>query len=295
MRTRILLSFIFSVLVCLSAKSQDIVREPVVFNLYNSDGSATDFASAINRMATVDIVLFGELHDHPVLHWLQLRTAEALAEKTPIIMGGEMWETDNQILLDEYIAGRVNDKRFEADARLWPNYKTDYKPLLKLAKDRKIPFIATNVPRRYAGFVSQYGLDTLTSFNAESKAYFAPLPIAFSMDIPGYGEMMEMMHGGGMGPGMNAENFVKAQALKDATMANRILKYRNKGHVFLHFNGDYHSANYGGIYWYLKNADKKLNIYTIKVYSENEISFNPEWKNSGDLIIVVPEDFTRTH
>ncbi len=292
---RILLSVIFIGTAGLSANSQSAVSEPVVYKMYNSDGTNADFTEAINRMASADVVLFGELHDHPVIHWLQLRTAEALAHKITLVMGGEMWETDNQVMLDEYISGRVNDKRFEADARLWPNYKTDYKPLLKLAKEQKIPFIATNVPRRYAGFVSQYGLDTLTSFSAESKAYFAPLPIAFNMDIPGYSEMMEMMHGGGMGTGIDPQNFVKAQALKDATMAERILKNRKKGGAFLHFNGDYHSANYGGIYWYLKNADKKLNVYTVKVYSEANVSFSQEWKNSGDLIIVVPDDFTRTH
>ncbi len=290
-----LISIVSVTLTCFTSFAQPTESNPVAYVMYFDDGVKANFDETIVQMLASDVVLFGELHDHPVIHWLQLRTAQALAKSTKLVMGGEMFETDNQVIIDEYLSGRANDKRFEADARLWPNYKTDYKPLLKLALIHDIPFIGTNIPRRYAGFVSQHGLDTLGSFEGDSKEYFAPLPISFSMDTPGYMEMMEMMHDGGMGMGMNPENFVKAQAIKDATMAHCILKNRDRGRLFLHFNGDYHSANDGGIYWYLKQADPTLRVYTIKVYSEDELDYNSEWKGSGDLIIVVPDDFTRTH
>lgn len=270
-------------------------KDPHAYKIYGSEGVEISFDDAVARMSKADVVLFGELHDHPVLHWLQLRTAIALADKKDLVMGGEMWESDNQVIMDEYIAGRVNDKRFEADARLWTNYKTDYKPLLTVAKERGFDFVATNVPRRYAGFVSQYGLDTLLSFPDESKKFMAPLPMPFHMDIPGYSEMLGMMHGGGMGSGMNPQNFAKAQALKDATMAHRILKYRKSGTVFLHFNGDFHSADYGGIFWYLKEYDPEVSALVIKVYSEDTLTYNKDWKGAGDILIVVADDFTRTH
>ncbi len=115
------------------------------------------------------------------------------------------------------------------------------------------------------------------------------------MDTPGYPEMIEMMHGGGMGANFKPENFVMAQALKDATMAERILNNRKDGELFLHFNGDYHSAHYGGIFWYIENIKSSAKTCTIKVFTTAVMDFEPDWTTSGNLILVIPEDFTRTH
>jgi uncharacterized iron-regulated protein len=266
-----------------------------VYQFYTPDGIAVSFENVIETLSLQDVVLFGEHHDHALIHWLQLKIAEKLSDKKPMLMGGEMFETDNQLIIDEYIAGLVNDRRFEAEAKLWPNYKTDYRPLLQLAKSLETKFIATNVPRRYASLVSQSGLDTLNTLSDDAKALMAPLPIEFSMETPGYPEMMEMMHGGGMGMNFDPKNFVKAQAIKDATMADRILKNLKSQSVFLHFNGDYHSADYGGIYWYLKRANPDLKIATIKIANFHQENSDQNAYKGGDFILVVPEDFTKTH
>jgi uncharacterized iron-regulated protein len=246
-------------------------------------------------MSQQDVVLFGEHHDHALIHWLQLKAAEALGEKTSIILGGEIFETDNQLIINEYLAGLVPDRRFEAEAKLWPNYKTDYRPLLQLAKNLDAPFIATNVPRRYAGIVSQYGLDTLQTLGQDAEALMAPLPILFSMETPGYPEMVEMMHGGGMGANFDPQNFVKAQALKDATMAHSILENLEESKVFIHVNGDYHSADFGGIYWHLRQAQPSLKILSVKIAYFGDEDGSENGYAGGDILLVVPEDFTKTH
>jgi uncharacterized iron-regulated protein len=61
-------------------------------------------------------------------------------------------------LLDEYTSGTITERSFESQARLWPNYKTDYKPLTQLARKHKLKFIASNIPRRYAAMVNSGGL-----------------------------------------------------------------------------------------------------------------------------------------
>lgn len=203
-------------------------------------------------------------------------------------MGGEFFERDDQNKIDEYLSGWINEKHFEEAARLWPNYKTDYKPLLELAHDSTIPFIATNVPRRYAAIVAKSSLDTLKYLPLEAKQYLPNLPISFTMKTPGYTEMLSMM--GGHGDEKSVEKIVKAQALKDATMAQSIAENLYRGDLFFHVNGDFHSADYGGIYWYLKRINKKFKISTVKVYSNKNLVFEPDWKNSGDIILVYPED-----
>ena len=214
--------------------------------------------------------------------------------RTELTLGGEFFEKDDQVIIDEYLAGYVDDKRLESEAKLWKNYRTDYAPLLKLARDSSLGFTATNVPRRYASLVARQGLDTLESLPEGSKHYLPPLPVPFDMDTPGYAEMLSMM-GGGHGMGGNPEFFVQAQAIKDYTMAVEILNHLPKEGVFLHINGDYHSADYGGIYWYLNLLSPNTEVLTVKVVAHDDSGFDAEWIGRGDIIFKVPEDFTRTH
>jgi uncharacterized iron-regulated protein len=244
-------------------------------------------------MADADVILFGEFHDHAMVHWLQLKAAQSLMKESELILGGEFFETDDQLLIDELLAGITPMKKFEAEAKLWQNFETDYAPLLQLAADSQVTFIATNVPRRYASFVARNGIDTLETLSKEAKNLLPPLPMPFSMETPGYQEVYDMMGGG---HGMKPENFVLAQALKDYTMAHNIGENAKKKTTFLHINGDFHSKDFGGIYWYLNELYPKLKVSTIKVVQTTDVnSVSADELTGGDIILVVPENFTRTH
>ena len=122
------------------------------------------------------------------------------------------------------------------------------------------------------------------------KNWIAPLPISYDAELPGYKKMMEMMkdHGG--------PNLPKAQAIKDATMAHFILQNYKPGNLFIHFNGSFHSENYDGIVWYLKNKRPELTYTTITVVSQKDIrKLLDENKNKADFIICVDEDMTTTY
>ncbi len=265
------------------------------YRIYNAKGKNSDFSKMLKEAASADVVLFGELHNNPISHWLQLELTKGLydAKKEQLVMGAEMFESDNALILNEYLRKKVNDRNFESEARLWPNYKTDYKPLVTFARDNGIPFIATNIPRRYAALVNREGFDGLMQLDEEARRYIAPLPVAYDPELPGYRGMIEMM--GGAGGHVN-ENLPRAQAIKDATMAHFILKNLKKGQTFLHFHGTYHSDNYEGIVWYLKQNNPELKILTINT-SEQAAADSLDEGNKGkaDFIIVVPETMTKTH
>jgi uncharacterized iron-regulated protein len=97
--------------------------------------------------------------------------------------------------------------------------------------------------------------------------------------------MMEM----GMGHGMHMkpDNFVAAQAVKDATMAYFISSNLEKGSLMLHYNGDYHSRNYGGIYWYLKRSDPSIGVQTIASVESGSLKFKAEHRGLGDYVLLV--------
>ena len=271
-------------------------QNPIAYSIFRNDGSEVTFNEMANELALADVTLFGELHDNPIAHWLQHEICIWLNNNgNSLTLGAEMFETDNQLILNEYIDGLISQSRFEAEARLWPNYKTDYKPLVEFAKVNNIRFIATNIPRRYASMVATGGFEALDSLTELAIQYIAPLPIEYNPELPGYRAMLSMM---GM-PGKansNAENFPKAQAIKDATMAWNISKSLSNGSHFIHFHGTYHSNNYEGIVWYLKRYSPKATYKTIATVLQNRANaLNEEYKGIADFIIVVPERMTRTY
>jgi uncharacterized iron-regulated protein len=263
--------------------------------LYNSKGKQAEYNKMIEDLSKADIVFFGELHTDPIAHWLQLEITQDFFElkKQDLILGAEMFESDNQLLVNEYLADFYDDKKFEAEAKLWNNYKTDYKPVLDFAKANQLKYIATNIPRRYASIVHKKGFDGLKELSPEAKALISPdLERLYDKDVKCYAEMLNMA---GMGGHVN-ENFPKAQAAKDATMAHFILKNWQKGKLFFHFDGAYHSDNYEGIVWWLKKLKPELNIKTIStVYQKNIQELEENNKNRADYIIAVPENMTQTN
>ncbi|HBH06180.1 MAG TPA: iron-regulated protein [Flavobacteriales bacterium] len=262
--------------------------------LLNGKGKKAKYDKMVEQMHEADVVLLGELHNNPVCHWMQRRITEDIVQAgANPVLGAEMFESDNQLIIDEYLSGLIRMKDFEKEARLWSNYETDYAPLVQIAVDNDLKFVATNIPRRYAAMVNTTGLESLSKLSPEALSYIAPLPIAYDTANPSIKNMLEMDMGHGHGGGM--ENMTQAQSVKDATMAHFILQNRNEGQVFIHYQGDFHSANQGGIYWYLKNQSPDLNIIVLSSKESSDLEFNEEWEGSADYILVIDENMTKTY
>ncbi len=268
--------------------------------LYDQKLKRTGYEKLLKTAASADVVLFGELHNNAIDHWLELQlTKDLFAEKGQnLALGAEMFEADNQQAYSDYLAKKLTDKQLGTAARLWPNFATDYKPLLDFARDHAVPVVATNAPRRYASLVARRGLVALDSLPAAEKAFLTPLPLDVDLTLPGYKQMLDMggMHGGNGMPGMSAENMARAQATKDATMAHFILQNLKPGNTFLHFNGSYHSQNFEGIVWYLKQARPDLRVVTIHSVEETDIAKPTEAKpGAATFTVCIPADMTKTY
>ena len=279
------------------------------YQLYTPTLKTTTYAKLLRQAAEADVVLFGELHNNPICHWLELQLTKDLQEQKggKLVLGAEMFEADNQTALSEYVQGHTTAKELSTQARLWPNYDTDYRPVTDFAREQHIPFIATNVPRQYARLVSRQGLAALDTVSAIGKQQMAPLPLTVDLALPGYKAMMDMMkdpaHGMGNTSGnphagqtdMSA-NFARAQAIRDATMAHFILQNWKPGQTFLHLNGDYHSKNFEGIVWYLRQRQPGLKILTISSVEVPDVEKpDAENRNVADFILAIPGDMTKTY
>jgi len=276
------------------------VGDRPAYRLFTAQGQVADYDQMLTQLAQADVVLFGEQHNDPIAHWLELQVAKDLAKaKGPdqLVLGMEMFERDVQPLVAQYVAGTLPDSAFERQSRLWPNYATDYRPLLQFARDERITVVATNAPRRYAQQVARGSLVALDKLPAAEKAYLAPLPLKVDYDLPGYKKMTAMFGGDAAAHGGGARTIIQAQALKDATMAATIRRSLGPGQTLLHLNGSYHSDNHDGIVAYLRADSKKpLRIQTLSVVTQSQLQqLDKENASLADYLIVVPEDMTKTY
>lgn len=277
----------YLLLIALVAYNQD---KPA-YILYNKKGNQVNYSTLEKSLKGKDVILFGEQHYCPISHWLELEVSKSLyAIDTNMVMGAEMFEADDQVVLNEYLEGLINEDILLSEVKLWINYTTDYKPLLKFAKAHQIPFIATNIPHRYARMVSIKGLTSLDDLDPKAKTWMAPIPIDVDLTQPGYKYIIDNMEGNIY---TLKENRAYAQAARDATMAYFILT--NLKGSFIHFNGTYHSNNYDGIYYYLKKGKSDISILTISAVKQKEIG-SLEKNNLGlaDFIICCPYEMTTT-
>ena len=260
------------------------------YTIFNADGKEIGYDALIKELSSYNVVLLGEIHNCAIVHWLEFEIARSLYSEhgKEFAMGAEMFEADNQLIVDEYMQSVITYDRFEDEARLWPNYSTDYYPFLYFAKENSIPFVATNVPRRYANVVKNRGLQYLDSLSAEAKTYLPPLPVTFNVEEEN--SMFAMMQLFSKSES-NAEYMAQAQAIKDATMAWNIA--RSKAKHFLHIQGNYHSDFKQGIVPYLTEYAPQLSVVTICNVRQDEISsLEDENKGRADYYIAVPTDMS---
>ena len=275
--------FILSIFLCAEGFSQE------AFAFFTQNGKRTSYRKLLRKSKKADIVLFGEYHNNPIAHWLEVKLTKDLLGKRSLILGAEIFERDNQDALDGYLEGTIDQKGLDTLARLWKNYKTDYKPWVDLAKREKLPIVATNIPRKYANLVYKKGLQALDTLPSAERKWIVSLPFPYDGNLSQYEKMKKMAR-------HNPENLPMAQAIKDATMAESIETHYKKGSLFLHLNGSYHSDFFQGIYWYLRRRKPNLKILTISTLSQSNLKkLSSEAYGQADFILVVDEDMTGSY
>jgi len=261
--------------------------------LYNEKGEKISVEKMLAQIESADVLVFGELHNNPICHWMELEILQHLARQNrELVMGMEMFERDQQTVLDELQSGVFELNKLEQYTRTWPNYATDYKPLLAMALQHNVPIIATNVPRQYASLVFRKGLDSLKKLDVP-EGWLPSLTFDVDTSLTSYAEVLAM---GKQMPGHGSENFLYAQALKDVSMANRLFEEKKEKGVLYHINGAFHSKNKEGICHYLWQNDPDLQILTIQSEEvENPGQFQQQKDNKASFYLQINTLLTKTY
>ena len=75
------------------------------YRLFDRNGAEVRYGAMLDHLAASAAVLFGELHIDPIVHWLQFEVAKDLFARVRerLIVGAEMFEADDQIIIDDFI------------------------------------------------------------------------------------------------------------------------------------------------------------------------------------------------
>jgi uncharacterized iron-regulated protein len=209
----------------------------------------TDFETMLADLARADVVFVGEQHDDPYTHRLEAAVLQGLMRrKVALTVSLEMFERDVQPSVDAYLAGKMTEEEFLKTSRPWPQYATDYRSLVEMAKGHGWPVIAANVPRRLASDVAKGGQSAIDQFSATDKTYAAR-----ELQCPKDAYFTRFAESMGSHPGSDAdkqktlERYYLSQCLKDETMAEAIAtafgKQTSPGTI-VHFTGAFH-VDYG--------------------------------------------------
>src|SRR5688572_3307600 len=284
--------------------------------VYKSDDKRfSDFEAMLAEIARADVAFVGEQHNDPATHRIERAILEGLARRRGnVVVAMEMFERDTQSSLDEYLAGRLNEEDFLRSSRPWPNYATDYKPLVEFARAHGWKVVASNTPRRIAIQVSREGLNAARP-DSETERKLVASEISCPMDdyFKRFTEAMSKghPHSGGASQQGNGkqidkkqeedqraalERFYYAQCVKDETMAESVANalglQATQGAaqirpLVVHFNGAFHSDYRLGTASRAVRRSPKSNVKVISVVPvENLDAINPdEYRKRGDYVI----------
>lgn len=284
-----ILIFVFFPLI---GMAQDLSKHYKIYDVKKQKAVSLD--DIVNDMAKTDVLFFGEEHNDSIGHYLEVtlfkKLAAAYPGKTALTL--EMFHTDIQPVINEYLGGMISEKNFIKEGRAWNNYK-DYRPMIEFAKENKLDVIGGNGAARYSNAVTKSGLEALNQLPTSSKQFIAPLPIDTATGRY-YDKFIETLGGHSMGP----MKIYQTQNFWDATMAWSIAKYSkaNKGKKIFQVNGRFHSDEKLGTLAKLSKYAPKLKILNISAFSAEDFN-NPDWKKYaalGDYIIVTDPSLKRT-
>ncbi len=255
------------------------------YSIFDGKGNPADLDKIVEAIGKSDVVFLGEQHDDSVAHKLQFEIFKAALEKygkdRKTALSMEMFERDVQVVLDEYLKDLIPEKQFLAASRPWGNYETDYRPLVELAKEKNLPVIAANAPRRYVNMVSRLGRESLEKLSPEAKNWFAPLPFPESSKT--YSDKFNALMGG-----HGSSNILNSQTLWDATMADSIAKHLEKNSLIIHLNGSFHTESRLGTVEQLLKFKPKTRVLVVTMRYEDDFQNFDKEKDAGlgDFVIL---------
>lgn len=177
-------------------------------------------AAAADELVRADVIVLGEDHESGPVHRMHHELLAALHARRPeLVIAMEMFERDVQQQVLLYLNGLIDEGDFRASARPWPNYASDYRPVIEFARQNRLIVLAANAPRPLAKQAAEQGVASVLGDHDVARETTAP-------EDDYYDAFVEAMHGHvGAGGDGAMQRLYAAQCLKDDTMAETIVDH----------------------------------------------------------------------
>jgi len=271
-----------------------------------ADNAIVTWDDLVARAGAADIVVLAEQHDDSQAHRFQAALSGILAARGRVAVCMEMFERDEQALVDAYLAGRISQKTLVdiTESRDWGakgKWDEFYQPIVDAAKENGSPVIAANAPRRFTRLGRLESFDALATFaEAYPEQFVVPAPIEQSAYYERFKATMSH-HSAPPAKGQGGKahtmpefteeqlaGMFRAQQVWDATMADSVVKaWRAQGKAML-MVGQFHTDHDGGLLLRTKAAAPDAKILTISLDKAESTTLREEDKGRADLVVYRP-------
>ncbi|GEM74439.1 ChaN family lipoprotein [Vibrio sagamiensis] len=252
---------------CLSSRplSHSIAPNQVTtfydYQLYTPTGEAVSLQTLPTELKQADVILIGEWHTHSGIHRFQTELLNQVSStQRQVALSMEQFSRDTQTSLNHYLDNKIGEQFLKQQTRTWPNYESDYRPLIELAKHKQIPVIASNAPKDIVRCIGREGIDYLDKLNKEERQWVAET--INTQNRPYKDKFMSSMH---HGQSEQTERQYSAQITWDETMAESITQYLTQfpDSQVVHIAGNFHVEKGLGIKQSILDRNPALNIIVI--------------------------------
>lgn len=177
---------------------------------------------AIGLLAYKRVFFIGEVHDKLEHHQNQLRIIQSLYARYPdLVIGVEYFQQPFQHYLDDYIAGRIDEREMLIKTEYFKRWQVDYRliqPIFAFAREKHIPVLALNVSDEIHNKVFRGGMQSL------SPAELAQTPEVIQPANEHYLQRLNAIFNSHP-PSNDFATFVEGVLLWDESMADTAARY----------------------------------------------------------------------
>jgi len=182
-------------------------------------GAMSDLEGIIPELAEKRVVFVGETHNRYEHHLTQLEIIRRLHAIQPrLAIGLEFFQQPFQEFLDRYVAGELSEQELLQGTEYYQRWRHDfrlYAPILRYAKEHRLPVVALNLPKELTRKAGLNGLDSLT---AEEQGN---VPREIDYSDTDYERRIKEIFDQHPHNGQNFTNFLLVQLLWDEGMAEQ--------------------------------------------------------------------------
>lgn len=263
------------------------LRTAYDYALVDANSQAISLAAMAESLRSSDVIFIGEYHSNHASHLFEMQLFATLHQLTratqrPIVLSMEMFNRDQQKILNDYLAGKIGERYLIEEAPTWKNYRAAYRPLIEYAKQHAIAVVAANAASDIVRCIGRRGADYIDQLEPDKRQAVAEQAFA---DIPGYKDkFMGVMAGANHTANERLQRSYLAQLSRDNTMAESIARAYTEtpNSIIVHLSGTFHSEQSLGTVGALKRLQPTLKMSVISPIHHTQTKTEPAHSEPRD-------------